>query len=53
MERDPYEGLDEGIDFPSRTLQLGYGEELWRHEEEWERGDWKRFFGDEEETGKN
>ena len=34
-ERDLFEGLVEGEDYPSMSLQLGYEEELWRQEEEW------------------
>ena len=52
-ERDPYEGLVEGEDYPSMTLQSGYEEELWRQEEEWARKNWRRLFGEDEEAEEN
>ena len=52
-ERDPYEGLVEGKDYPSMTLQSGYEEELWRQEEEWARKNWRRLFGEDEKAREN
>ena len=36
-EGDPFEGLVEGEDYPSTSLQSGYEEHFWRIEEEWAR----------------
>ena len=52
-ERDPYEGLVEGEDYPSMSLQSGYEEELWRQEEEWARKNRWRIFGEDEEAGES
>ena len=52
-ERDPFEGLVEGEDYPSMSLQSGYEEELWRQKEEWARKNRWRLFGEDEEVGEN
>ena len=49
-ERDPFEGLVEGEDYPSMSLQSGYEEELWWQEEEWARKNRWKIFGKDEEA---
>ena len=47
-ERDPYEGLVEGEDYPNMILQSGYEEKLWRR-----RGSGRELGRSEEEAAED